>query len=55
MIIIYYCDKKLKKRLNVLEVDIKTIKKNIDLMSLAQRMHFYIFMYSKWLSLRLSQ
>ena len=37
---IYYCDKKLKKRLHVLETDIITVKKNIDLLSLAQRMHF---------------
>ena len=35
-----YWDKKLKKRLHVLEVDIITIKKDIDLMFLAQRMHF---------------
>ena len=36
---IYYWDKKLKKRLQVLEAD--TIKiKNTDLMFLAQRMHF---------------
>ena len=41
MIMIYYWDKKLKKRLHILEVDIIIIKKNnIDLMSLAQRMHF---------------
>ena len=33
MIMIYYCDKKLKKRLNVLEDDIITNKKNIDLLS----------------------
>ena len=39
-IMIYYRDKKLNKRLQVLEADILTIKKNIDLMSLAQRMHF---------------
>ena len=39
MIMIYYRDKKLKKRLHVLEADIITIK-NIDLMSLAQRMYF---------------
>ena len=34
-IVIYYWDKKLKKkkRLQVLEADIITIKKNIDLMS----------------------
>ena len=37
MIMIYYWDKKLKKRLHVLEADIT--KKNIDLMCLAQRMH----------------
>ena len=38
---IYYWDKKLKKRLHVLEADIITIKKNnFDLMSLAQRMYF---------------
>ena len=36
---IYYWDKKLKKRLPVLEADI-TIKKNIDLMFLSQRIHF---------------
>ena len=36
---IYYWDKKLKKRLNVLEAD-KIIQKAIDLMCLAQRMHF---------------
>ena len=44
MIMIYYWDKKLKKkRFHVLEADIITIKKttkNIDLMSPAQRMHF---------------
>ena len=40
MIMIYYWDKKLKKRLYVLEADIITSKKNIDLMSLAQSMHF---------------
>ena len=47
MIMIYYWDKKLKKRLPVLEADIITItphqkknKKNIDLMSLAQRIYF---------------
>ena len=33
MIMIYYWDKKLKKRLHVLEADIIIIKKNIDLMS----------------------
>ena len=37
---IYYWDKKLRKRLHVQEADIITIKKNIDQMSLAQRMHF---------------
>ena len=35
---IYYRDKKLKKRLHVLEADIK--KNNIDLMSLDRRMYF---------------
>ena len=40
MIMIYYRVKKLKKRLHVLEVDIISIKKNIDLMSLAQRRYF---------------
>ena len=39
-IIIYYWDKKLKKRLNVLESDKITNKTIIDLISLAQRMHF---------------
>ena len=43
MIMIYYWDKKLKKRLHVLEADIIIIKKNnIDLMSLAWRMHFLL-------------
>ena len=37
---IYYWDNKLKKRLHVLKAEIITINKNIDLMSLAQRMHF---------------
>ena len=37
---IYYWDKKLKKRLHVLEADIITIKRNINWMFLAQRMHF---------------
>ena len=37
---IYYQDKKLKKRLHVLKADIITIKKNIDLMCLAKRIHF---------------
>ena len=40
MIMIYNWDKKLKKWLPILKADIITIKKNIDLMSLAQRMHF---------------
>ena len=40
MITIYYWDKKIKKRLHVLEADIITIKKNSNLMSLAQMMHF---------------
>ena len=42
MIMINYWDQKLKKRLHVLEVDIIIIKKNnnIDLMPLAQRIHF---------------
>ena len=39
---IYYWDKKLKKRLHVLKADIIIIKKNIDLMSLAQRMYFLL-------------
>ena len=42
MIMIYYWDKKLKKRLHVLEADILTIKKDIDLLSLVQRMHFLL-------------
>ena len=42
MIMIYYRDKKdKKKRLHVLEVDIIKIEKNIDLMSPAQKMHFF--------------
>ena len=40
MMIIYYWDKKLKKRLHVLEADTILIIENIDLMSQAQRMHF---------------
>ena len=40
MIMIYYWDKKLKKRLHVLKVDIIKIKNEIYLMSLSQRMHF---------------
>ena len=39
---IYYQDKKPPKRLHVLEADIITIKENIDLLSLAQRMHFLL-------------
>ena len=39
---IYYRVKKLKKRLHVLEADIVIIKRNIDLMFLAQRMHFWL-------------
>ena len=39
-IMIYYWDKKLKKRLHDLEADIIPIKKNIGLTSLDQRMHF---------------
>ena len=38
MIMIYHWDKKLKK--NVLEADTITILKNIDFMSLAERMYF---------------
>ena len=53
-IMIYYWDKKLKKGLHVLKADIITFDKNIDLMSLAQRMHFYR-MCSKLLPLHLSQ
>ena len=37
---IYYWNKKLKKRLCVLKADIITIKKDTDFISLAQRMHF---------------
>ena len=38
---IYYLEKKLKKRLQALEANTITVKKNdIHLMSLAQRMHF---------------
>ena len=40
MIMIYYWDKELKKRLLVLEAERITIKTNFDLMSLAQRMPF---------------
>ena len=35
MIRIYFWDKKLNKRLHILEANIITIKKNIDLFSLA--------------------
>ena len=42
MIMIYYWDKKLKKRLHVLQTDIITIKKTIYFMSLAQRMHILL-------------
>ena len=41
-IMIYYWDKNLNKILHVLEADAMTIKKNIDLMSLAQKMHFLL-------------
>ena len=40
IIMVYYWEKKLKKRLHVLEAYIIRIKKIIDLMSLAQKMHF---------------
>ena len=40
MIMIYYWNKKLKKRLHVLEADIITIKKYINLICLTQRVHF---------------
>ena len=44
MIMIYYWDKKFKKRLHVLEDEVTIIEKNnnIDLLSLAERMHFFI-------------
>ena len=42
ILLICYWAKKLFKRWHVLEADIITIKKNIDLMSLAQRMHFLL-------------
>ena len=45
MIMIYYRDKKLKKRLHVLEADIIIIKENFDLMCLAQRMHFLLAVF----------
>ena len=41
MIMIYYWDKKLKKRLHILDADIIKFFKNIDLMSLAQSMDFF--------------
>ena len=41
MIMIYYWDKKLKNRLQVLEADIITIKKNNNLVIRAQKMHFF--------------
>ena len=43
MIMIYYWEKKLKKRLHVLEVYIITVKRNIDLMSLAERMYLLLY------------
>ena len=52
MIMIYYWDKKIKNTLHVLEGDIITMNENFNLMSLAQRMHFYLT-YSKWPPLRL--
>ena len=36
MTMIYYWDKKIKKRLQVLDADMITIEKNIDLISLAK-------------------
>ena len=42
---ISYRDKKLKQNLHVLEADLITIKKSIDSMSLAQRMHFVLDMF----------
>ena len=46
MTMIYFWDKKTKKKdCNVVEPDIITIKKDIDLMSLAQRMHFLQYMF----------
>ena len=45
MIRIHYGDKKLKQMLHVLEADITAIKKNIDLMPLAQRMRFLLNMF----------
>ena len=54
MIMTYYWDKKVKKRLHVLETDIIIFKKNIDLMSLVQKKHFF-WTCSKWSPLRLFQ
>ena len=42
MIMFYYWDTKFKRRLHVLEADIIPIKKNINLMSLAQRIRFLL-------------
>ena len=42
MLMIYYWDKKFKARLHVLEADIITIKKNIDLMSLTKWIYFLL-------------
>ena len=41
MIMIYYWDKKLYEMLHDLEADILTMKKNIDLISRIQNMHFW--------------
>ena len=41
MIMIYYWDKKTKNILHVLKADIITILKDINLTSLAQRLHFF--------------
>ena len=41
MIMIYYWDQKSKRRVYVLEADIITIKKNIDLMFLTERINFF--------------
>ena len=54
MLIIYYWDKKLKKRLHVLEADIITFKKNwFDVSNLKDA--FFYRTCSKWSPLRLSQ
>ena len=42
---IYYWDKKAKNKLHVLEADIETIKKNIDLICPAQRMQFSLDLF----------